>query len=328
MLRRDRRLSGGDSGTAGLFAEATWTRGPLTLSGGARLDHWSISNGKLVESEISGGALLRDEHYPNRSGWRPTARAGAVLDLGRGLSLRSAAYLGWRMPTLNELFRPYRVGADATAANPFLNPERLTGAEAGVRYHSGGIAFELTGFANRLSDAIANVTLGHGPGVFPGVGFVAGDYSQRQNLDSVDVRGIEASGELRRGPWLVRAGASFTHARVRSTGAAADLNGLRPAQTPNLVLTGEVGWADAGRAVSIQVRRVGAQFEDDLNRQLIRPATIVGAFAACPLTRRLQLVVRGENLLNETVVASLGSDGTVERATPRTLWIGLRLSTF
>ena len=50
--------------------------------------------------------------------------------MARGLSLRSAAYLGWRMPTLNELFRPFRVGPDATAANPLLDPERLRGAEA------------------------------------------------------------------------------------------------------------------------------------------------------------------------------------------------------
>jgi outer membrane receptor protein involved in Fe transport len=323
-----RRLAGGDSATEGLFAEATWTRGPLVLSGGARFDHWSIANGKLAESEIATGNLLREEHYPRRSGWRPTARAGAVIDAGGGLSIRSAVYLGWRMPTLNELFRPFRAGPDATAANPLLKPERLTGAEAGIRYHDAGVELELTGFVNRLSDAIANVTLGHGPGLFPGVGFVAGDYSRRENLGSVDVRGVEASGELERGPWLFRLGVSYTHACVHSSGAAADLNGLRPAQTPNLVLAAEIGWADRGRAVSLQVRRVGAQYEDDLNRQLIRPATTFDAFVAWPLTNRLQLVARGENLLNETVIAGLGSDGTVERATPRTLWLGLRLSTF
>jgi outer membrane receptor protein involved in Fe transport len=323
-----RRVAGGDSATEGLFAEATWTGGPLTLSGGARLDHWSISDGKLVEKDIASGALLRDDRFVGRSGWRPTARAGAVLDVGSGLSLRSAAYLGWRMPTLNELFRPFRAGPDATAANPELDPERLAGAEAGVRYRRGVVELELTGFVNRLADAIANVTLAHGPGVFPGIGFVAGDFSQRQNLDAVKVRGIEMSGEVGSGPWTLRAGASFTHARVEADGAAARLDGLRPAQTPNVVLTGEIGWHDGGRAASLLIRRTGAQYEDDLNTQRIRPATTVDAFVAWPLTRRLQLVARGQNLLDETVIAGLGSDGTIERATPRTLWLGLRLSTF
>jgi len=322
------RVAGGDTGTQGLFAEATWTGGPLTLSGGARLDHWTIADGRLVERQIATGVILRDDRFADRSGWRPTARAGAVVDVGSGLSLRSAAYLGWRMPTLNELFRPFRAGPDATAANPLLDPERLAGAEVGVRYRRGAAELELTGFVNRLSGAIANVTLGRGPGIFPGIGFVAGDFSQRQNLDAVKVRGIEASGEVSRGPWTVRAGASFTHARVEAAGAAANLDGLRPAQTPDLVLTGELGWHDGGRSASLLIRRVGAQYEDDLNKQRIRPATTIDAFVAWPLTRRLQLVARGENLLDETVIAGLDSDGTVERATPRTLWIGVRLTGF
>jgi outer membrane receptor protein involved in Fe transport len=232
------------------------------------------------------------------------------------------------MPTLNELFRPFRAGADATAANPLLDPERLSGAEAGVRYHREGLELELTGFVNRLSGAIANVTLGHGPGVFPGVGFVAGDFSQRRNLDAVKVRGVEASAQFNRGPWTLRAGASFSHARVEANSEAAALDGLRPAQTPNLVLTGEVGWHDGGKAVSLLLRRTGAQFEDDLNTQRIRPARTIDAFAAWPLSRRLQLVARAQNLLDETVIATLGSDGTIERATPRTLWIGLRFGGF
>jgi outer membrane receptor protein involved in Fe transport len=319
-----RRVAGGETATQGLFAEATWTGGPLTLSGGARLDHWSISDGKLVESDIASGAILRNDRFANRSGWRPTARAGSVLVVASGLSLRSAAYLGWRMPTLNELFRPFRAGPDATAANALLDPERLAGAEAGVRYRHGVLELELTGFVNRLSGAIANVTLGHGPGIFPGVGFVAGDFSQRQNLHAINVRGIEASGEVARGPWVARLGASFTRARVQASGSAADLDGLRPAQTANVVLTGEVGWHDGARAVSVLIRRIGAQFEDDLNMQRIRPATSVDAFVAWPLTRRLQIIARGTNLLDETVIAGLGSDGTVERATPRTLWLGLR----
>jgi outer membrane receptor protein involved in Fe transport len=232
------------------------------------------------------------------------------------------------MPTLNELFRPFRAGPDATAANPLLDPERLAGAEAGVRYRRGAVELEVTGFVNRLSGAIANVTLGHGPGTFPGVGFVAGDFSQRRNLDAVRVRGVEASGEVGRGPWLLRLGASLTHARVEAAGAAANLDGLRPAQTPNLVLTGELGWHDGGRTASLLIRRVGAQFEDDLNTQRMRPATTIDAFVAWPLTKRLQIVARGENLLDETVIAGLGSDGTIERATPRTVWLGLRFAGF
>jgi hypothetical protein len=39
----------------------------------------------------------------------------------------------------------------------------------------------------------------------------------------------------------------------------------------------------------------------------------------------LQLVARGENLTNALVMAGINGDDSVERATPRTLWIGVRL---
>ena len=320
-----RRIAGGDSRTEGLFAEASVSRGPLLLSAGARLDHWQISDGKLLEWLLGSGQPTRADRYQAREGWLPTARAGAVLSLGQGFSLRSAGYLGWRMPTLNELFRPFRVGADATAANPSLKPERLAGAEAGAEYRHGPISALLTAFVSRLSDAIANVTLAHGPGVFPGVGFVSGWYLERENVTAIQVKGVETSAEASWGPWSFRLGTSYTDARVLASGAATRLNGLRPAQTPRLVMTGAIGWDSGRRSIELQIRHVGAQFEDDLNQQRIQPATVLDGFVAWPLSRKVQLIARGENLLNETIVASLNEDGSVERATPRTLWIGIRL---
>ena len=322
-----RRAAGGQSWTVGAFAEASAEVGRATFTGGARMDRWSISGGHLFEQTIANGGVLTDEHDPSRSGWLPTARGGVAVPVGSGLSVRSAAYLGWRMPTLNELFRPFRAGADATAANPDLDPERLAGAETGIDYTKGPFTGSLTGFVNRLKDAIANVTLGHGPGTFPGVGFVGatGTYSQRQNVDAVNVRGIEASIGWADGHWSARAGASLTHARMNGSGAATTLDGLRPAQTPKFSGTFELGWQDGGKGAQLVVRRVGGQFDDDLNSDLLKAATTLDAFASWPLTKRLQLVARGENLTNVLVMAGINGDGSVERATPRTLWIGLRL---
>ena len=41
-------------------------------------------------------------------------------------------YRAFRAPTINELYRTFRVGNVLTLNNPYLNAERLTGAEAGV----------------------------------------------------------------------------------------------------------------------------------------------------------------------------------------------------
>ena len=145
-----RRRAGGETWTSGAFAEASANRGGATFSGGARIDRWQVSRGHLFEQVIAGGAVLRDERDARRDGWLPSARGGVLAPLGGGFNLRSAAYLGWRMPTLNELFRPFRAGLDATAANPDLNPERLKGVEAGIEYARGTVRASLTAFINRL----------------------------------------------------------------------------------------------------------------------------------------------------------------------------------
>ena len=322
-----RRAAGGNSWTAGVFAEGSAHLGKAILTGGARIDHWTIGDGHLFEQQIATGDVLTDDRDPSRSGWLPTARGGVSLPVGGGLSLRSAAYLGWRMPTLNELFRPFRAGSDATAANPDLDPERLVGAEAGAEYAHGPFHASLTGFVNRLKDAIANVTMGHGPGIFPGVGFVGatGTFFKRENIDAVKVRGLEASADWTDGPWSICAGASFTHARMNGGDAAVLLDGLRPAQTPKFAGTLAAGWQDGGKGAQLVLRRVGAQFDDDLNIDVLKRATTLDAYVAWPLTKRLQLVARAENLTNALVMAGINGDGSVERATPRTLWLGLRL---
>jgi outer membrane receptor protein involved in Fe transport len=322
-----RRRAGGNSWTSGAFAEASADLRGITLTGGARLDYWRVNDGHLLERVVATGAVLRDDRFRSRDGWLPTARGGVVAPVGGGFSLRSAGYDGWRMATLNELFRPFRAGLDATAANPDLDPERLVGAEAGAEYAKGGIRLSLTGFVNRLHDAIANVTLGEGPGVFPGVGFVpaGGSFRQRQNVDAVNVRGIEASAEWAGGPWAVRAGMSLTRARVKAGGPAAFLDGFRPAQTPRFAGTLAVSWERGGKGAQIVLRRVSAQYEDDLNSRTLKGATTLDAFASWPIGKRLKVVARGENLTNALVMAGINGDGSIERATPRTLWIGFKL---
>jgi outer membrane receptor protein involved in Fe transport len=322
------RVAGGRTGTWGAFAEASLETGPLTLTGGARLDHWRITDGALRERSLATNAPLTATLFPDRSGWEPTARAGLALHAAEPLTLRAAAYLGWRLPTLNELYRPFRVGADATAANAALSPERLAGVEAGLEFRPASWArIGITLFANRLTDAIANVTLGQGPGTFAGVGFVAagGAFRQRRNIDAVESRGIEVDARLNLGAFRLAAGYSFADAEVSASGTAAPLDGLRPAQTPRHALTLSLAWqGQRGVYASAGLRYVSAQYEDDLNAQRIPDALTLDAAALLPVTRSLAIEARGEKLTDEEVVAGISGAGIVERATPRTLWIGLR----
>jgi outer membrane receptor protein involved in Fe transport len=324
------RIAGGRTRTLGGFAEASWTGGPVTLTAGGRIDRWHIRDGRLQERVFATGAVLTETAFPVRSGWEPTGRAGIAFRPAESLTLRSAAYRGWRLPTLNELYRPFRVGPDATAANAELSPERLEGIEAGAEWRPAhGLRLGATVFSNRLEDAIANVTLGRGPGVFPGVGFVAagGEFRRRQNLHAIRATGLELDAGLNLGAFSLTGGWSWVDAQVRATGTAAPLSGLRPAQTPLHTVSAGAAWTNGnGARASLAARYVSSQFEDDLNSQRLADAFTLDATAAWPLSKRLALELRAENLTDARVETAISGNGIVERATPRTLWIGLRLT--
>ncbi len=322
-----RRVAGGETLTGGLFADLSLERGPLTLSAGGRVDRWTIANGALFEIPLAGGAPLTDARFADRHGWEASGRAGLAFELAPGASLRAAGYTGWRLPTLNELYRPFRAGTDATAANPLLDPERSRGIEAGFDL-TPGAGFSLAGtvYWNRIGGAIGNVTLGGGPGTFPGVGFVAagGAYRQRLNLDAVTATGAELDLRWRAGPWRASASWAYTDARVAASGAAAALDGLRPAQTARHQGSVTLGWMRDDALLSLTGRYIAPQFEDDQNARVLVKAFTIDARAALPLSAALAIEARAENLGDARVETAITGGDIVERAAPRTLWLGLR----
>ena len=323
------REAGGRTTNIGAFADLSW---PIDdkwiITGGGRIDRWSISDGRLRERTLATGAFVTNTDYPNRDGTETTARGGLSWRPARHWHLRAAAYLGWRLPTLNELYRPFRAGADATAANPALQPERLKGIDGGIDWSPlPNIKFSGTLFHNILDHAIGNVTIAQGPGTFPGVGFVGagGVYRQRGNLDAIRSNGVELEGHVTDGQWRLSASYAYTDARVRGSSLSAPLDGLRPAQTPrnqaSVTLGRESLW---GLSASATLRYVSGQYEDDQNGRTDKRATTLDLSAGIPLSGRLSLELRAENVTNALIEATVASDGTIERANPRTLWVGLR----
>ncbi|KPF77413.1 TonB-dependent receptor [Blastomonas sp. AAP25] len=324
------RRAGGASDTFGAFAEASWQASPdLLLTGGGRVDRWTLTDGRLRETVLATGAPLTTTDFANRSGWEGTGRLGFAWDAASLLTLRGAGYLGWRLPTLNELYRPFRVGADATAANAALAPERLQGVELGLDWEIFTLQLGATVFWNRLDNAIANVTLARGPGTFPGVGFVsaAGSFNQRQNLDAVEARGIEVEARADVGDFNFAAAYSYVDAEVRAGPGQAAIDGLRPAQVPRHFATGSVGWFPQGNdsGVNLTARYIGSQFEDDLGLLALDDALTLDARAALRISRNLLVELRGENLFDATVQAAISGPGIIERGMPRTIWLGVKL---
>lgn len=332
--RRQRR-AGGSTATFGGFVEASLQASDaLVLTGGGRLDFWSIDDGFRKEIELINpfpGSVRTDARFANRNGSEFTGRGGFAFDASDEISLRGAAYLGWRLPTLNELFRPFRVGPDATAANELLEPERVKGAELGLDWDNGYVSIGLTAFYNQLDNAVANVTLDRGPGLFPGVGFVsgAGVFRQRQNLDNITSKGIEIDTEFDLRELVedlsIRAAYSYVDAEVNASGTAAGVNGFRPAQIPKHNASASVLWEQSdGTGAALTLRYIGSQFEDDQNSRSLKDALTVDGRLGFAVNARLLVEGRIENAFNARIETAISSNGILERAFPRTFWVGLR----
>jgi outer membrane receptor protein involved in Fe transport len=322
------RRAGGSQQTASLFADGSARVTPeLLLTAAGRIDRWRLGVGTLREIDLTTGGATLEAPSAARAGTEASGRVGALWRPLPAIRLRAAGYRGWRLPTLNELHRPFRAGQDATAANPALAPERLWGAEASIAWQPlAAIDLSATVFTNRLDNAIANVTIGAGPGVFPGVGFVpaGGRYRQRQNLGSIRSHGVEADAKLTLGATRVGGSIAWVDAVVRETaGTGAGLNGLRPAQAPELSGSLTLGHDARAFDVSATMRHLGARYEDDLNSRRLAPATTVDAELSVPLGGAITLLLAAENLLDADIETGL-SGSQVERGQPRTLWLGLR----
>jgi outer membrane receptor protein involved in Fe transport len=274
------RVSGGRSAVEGIYVEGAVRADGWLLTLGARADGWETANGHLIQT----GVAPMNVRYPSRSGTLPTARAGIRRELGDGFYVRGAAYEGFRAPSLNELYRPFRVGQITTQANPALTPEELYGAETGIGGDHGAFSWQGTLFWNQLHNAIANVTIGD-------------NLQMRENAGDIDAYGVEAD---------ARYSVSEDLALTAALNAVdASLNGNRPAQAPRWTATGGVEYRPLSQlTLFADFRYESLRFADDQNALSLAPATTVDARVSWALTHSLSLYVYGDNLFNARVAST------------------------
>ncbi|HEX6640017.1 MAG TPA: TonB-dependent receptor, partial [Thermoanaerobaculia bacterium] len=273
--------TGGRQRTAAVYIEDLLAlSSDVTVTAGVRSDGW--------QNESHGGRGTEVQLNPRLS------------VLWRGFS--ASAYTAFRAPTLNELYRGFRVGNVETLPNPALKSEELTGFELGARARHA----RLTLFWMNVSDTIANVTLFQNP---------ASITRQRQNLGRTRSIGAELDAEWRfRRDWRASAGLLFVDATVRD-GA---LRGNRVPQVARAQATAQVAW----KRIGAQLRWSSSQFDDDRNELPLDGYFVADLFASHPLTHGVELTLALENATNAEVEAS--ATPVITLGQPRAWRAGLR----
>jgi outer membrane receptor protein involved in Fe transport len=251
----------------------------------------------------------------NRSETAVSPRAALLLKPGRSVSVFGSAYRAFRAPTLNELYRSFRVGSVETLANAGLEAERIEGTEAGLMVGGRRASIRATAFRMSTEDTVSNVTLTSTPGLIT---------RQRRNLGSARAEGVEIDAELRAGIAVFQAGWLRADATVRSFAADPTLVGLRLPQAPRDQVTVSIRLVGAsGRTLALYGRHLGPQFDDDRNAFRLGRARVLDAFAALPVTRSFDFLVMVDNVLNERY--EVGRTPILTIGPPRAVRAGLRL---
>jgi len=313
------RDSGGRQLRVGWFGEDIFHRGKWNLVLNARLDIWRNFRGSIL-TVPSVGQPARTT-YPDRTDLALSPRLSVLRTFNSHVAVTGSFYRAFRAPTLNELYRTFRVGNVSTLNNAALTAERLTGAEAGVRVLGWDQRLSLRGtyFWSDIVDPITNVTLSSTPVLIT---------RQRENLGRTRSRGLELDASFHLRPALqVYAGYAFTDATVLQypgSPGGVDLVGLDVPQVPQNVFTWGVFYTHSSRLfVGASGRFVGQQFDDDQNQFLLHRFYSMDLEVGRKVGEHVELFVAAENVLNQRYETA--RTPTVNLGPPALVRLGVRL---
>ena len=292
--------AGGRARTVGLFLEDIIRLNPnLIITAGARVDHWRNFAASSTTRPLS-TAPATVNIFPDRTETAFSPQLSLLYKPTKNLSLYASVTRAFRQPTLNELYRSFRVGDVLTLANENLRAERLTGAEGGASVRSFNQRLNVRGtfFWTKVTQPVANVTLRVQPTLIT---------RQRQNLGSTRSRGLELEWDARlSNRWTITGGYLFADATVLSFPANTLLEGLLIPQVPRHQLTFQARYLNPHVITfGLQGRASSAQFDDDQNLFRLDRYFTLDALASRRIARHVEAFVAAENLFNQRYTVGL-----------------------
>jgi outer membrane receptor protein involved in Fe transport len=287
--------AGGRERTIGVFGQDIIRVTPrLFVTVGARADRWRNYDALSATRPLAQPGPGSVTRFADRTETAFSPRLSILHKLTGSVSVFVSGYRAFRAPTLNELYRSFRVGSILTLANDKLRAERLTGGEAGANLTTLNRKLNLRGtfFWSEITRPIANVTLAVTPDLIT---------RQRQNLGRTRSRGLELEAEARITDTVsVTGGYQFADATVLRFPASTSLEGLLIPQVARHQLTFQARYSNPQRVtLALQGRAVGAQFDDDQNRFQLDRFFALDALVSRRIAKGLELFAAAENLFNQ-----------------------------
>jgi len=296
----------------GAWGEALLTPGAWTISGAARVDHFSNFNARQFSAPTAPAVL---------PSWGETVfdpRLGVARRLNQSLSATASAFRAYRAPTENELYRTGQVGQQTTLPNPDLRSERATGWETGVQAEMRRIGGSLRAsyFWTQVNRPITALTLSVTP---------TKELLQRENLGQIESRGVSLDFAVQPAAWIgIEGGYQFADATVTQFAPETALVGKWIPQVPQNLATAQVHLTRPRWGVlSLQATESGHQFDDDGNAYLLHGYFRLDAYAEHNFGRHVTAFASGENLFGRAI--EVGRTPVLTLGTPQGVRVGMRV---
>ena len=280
--------AGGKERTYGIFLQDFIKIGSrIVLIGSLRYDDWKNFDALSSVRTLSTN-LVNTTVFPERRENAFSPQVSFLYQLTDNFSFHALASRSFRAPTLNELYRGFRVGSVITNPNENLEAEKASNFETGASFGKNDFYLRGNFFYTQISDPIANVTLSVSNLII----------RQRQNIGKTRSKGIEIEAEKRWREFNFSAGYLFTDSRVTEFAANRRLEGLRVPQVARNQFTFQTRYARNDWSLALQGRAIGEQFDDDLNLFRLEPFFQLDLFAAKRFKENLQIFIGIENIFN------------------------------
>jgi outer membrane receptor protein involved in Fe transport len=307
--------SGGRQSTTGFFVQDLVKIGNrAVLAGSLRHERWKNTDATSFSRSISttGVVLTR---FPDRRDDALSPQLSALFRLTGQVSLFGSVSRSFRSPTLNELYRAFRVGNVFTNANENLKAERSDNAEAGVGFNSERFSVRTNFFFAWINDAISNVTLSTTPTLIT---------RQRQNAGRTRSSGLEIEGNASFSRIAFAVSYQFASSILTSFNSNPLIVGRRIPQVPRHQINFQVDLSAKKWNFALQTRASGEQFDDDLNQFRLEPFLHADFFLSRRIKSRVQVYFAVENVVNTRY--SVGKTPIRTVSSPMGFRIGFRLA--
>lgn len=281
--------SGGREQLVGAFVKDVVRIGErMVISGGLRFDTWSNYRALSSTTVLSGG-LTTTTVFPDVDESALSPNASILVNANDEVSFHFSVSRSFRAPTLNELYRGFRVGNIVTNANASLNAEKAVNFEGGASFRKRNLALRTTAFLTEIDGAVSNVTISSTPSLIT---------RQRQNAGKTRTAGVELDAEMRLGDLELNAGYLLSDSSVKEFPSNPTLVDKRIPQVPLHQFTFQTRYPFRGFIVAFQGRASSAQFDDDLNQFRLEPYFQLDAFVSKRLRKKIEIFAAVENLFN------------------------------